>query len=88
MNCPYCNKDTECGVIQSQHEIRWREARHIFITHKETDVTLSGRNIWKGSAARAYLCRECKKIIIDYSAECDLNKKQYNKSDEDNNKNT
>ena len=75
MNCPYCNKETECGTIQSQHELRWQEARHIFITHKETDVMLSERNVWKGSAVKAYLCRECKKIVIDYSTECDLNKK-------------
>ena len=82
MNCPYCNKETECGVLQSQHEIRWQEARHIFITHKENDVMLSERNIWKGSAIKAFLCRECKKIVIDYSNECDLNKKDSTDSDD------
>ena len=77
MNCPYCNNELECGVIQSQHEIRWQKARHIFATHSDTSIMLSDRNIWRGSAIKAFLCRECSKIVIDYADEqCDLNKKQ------------
>ena len=75
MKCPYCNKETEAGVIQSQHAIRWQKNRYFFITHKESDVTLSEQNFWKGSAIKAYHCTDCKKIIIDYSVECDLNHK-------------
>lgn len=75
MNCPYCNEEMECGVIQSQHELKWRKHRHIFISQHNMDVQLSARNIWKGSAVKAYACPDCKKIIIDYAEECDLNKK-------------
>ena len=76
MKCPYCNKETESGVIQSQHALRWQKARYLFMTQKEHDITLSEQNIWKGSAIRSYLCRDCKKIIINYSEECDLNRKK------------
>ena len=83
MNCPYCNKETDCGVIQSQHELKWKKNRHIFTVEKESDILLSARNIWKGSAIKAYHCPECKKIVIDYSEECDLNKKKPKKSTSD-----
>lgn len=82
MKCPYCNKDTEPGVIQSQHALRWQKTRYIFLTKRETDITLSDQNIWKGSAVKAYLCRECQKIVIDYSEECDLNHKNKEISDD------
>ena len=42
----------------------------------ENDITLSALNIWKGSAVRAFLCEECRKVIIDYAdATCDMNEK-------------
>ena len=82
MNCPYCNKELEAGVIQSQHELRWQKVRHIFISHSDTTVMLSDRNIWRGSAVKAMLCRECQKIIIDYADEyCDMNKKHNDNED-------
>lgn len=75
MLCPYCNNELEAGVIQSQHELYWREKRHFFFISSENDISLSERNIWKGSAVKALLCRNCQKIIIDYSGDgCDLNK--------------
>ena len=82
MNCPYCNKETEMGLIQSQHAIRWQKTRYFFMTQRESDITLSNQNVWKGSAVKAYLCRECEKIVIDYSEECDLNRKNSKKNEE------
>lgn len=65
------------GAIQTQHELRWQKTRHLFVTRRESDVMLSHKNIWKGSAAKAFLCRECQKIVIDYSTpDCDLNYSQ------------
>jgi len=29
MNCPYCNKEMEHGVIQSPQEISWNRKKHI-----------------------------------------------------------
>ena len=76
MNCPYCNSEMKNGVIQSQHEIKWQKSRRIFMYKSENDITLSALNIWKGSAVRAFLCEECRKVIIDYAdATCDMNEK-------------
>ena len=82
MKCPYCDKGMESGVMQSQHSIRWQKTRYLFLTEKETDITLSKKNFWKGSAIRAYRCGECKKIIIDYSSDCDLNHKSTEKEED------
>ena len=67
MICPYCEKEMEAGVIQAQHELSWKKKRTFFLLpadHYEGAVTLSGRSM-RGSAARAYLCRDCGKVIID-----------------------
>ena len=42
----------------------------------ELRIVLSEMSFLNGSAVEAYLCRECQKIIIDYTdVNCDLNKK-------------
>ena len=69
MNCPYCGDDMEKGIIQSAQEIAWQRKRHIlgaFWLH-DGSVVLSPLSFFRGSAVAAYLCRECKKIVIDYS---------------------
>lgn len=71
MKCPYCCKEMDKGVIQSQQEIAWHKKKHFFIRadlHKDS-VCLSEFSFLKGSAVEAWLCRECSKVIIDYSAE-------------------
>lgn len=80
MNCPYCGKEMEKGLIESQHEINWKsgEKRKIFgasFFHKDS-VILSELSFTKGSAVVAYLCRNCKKVLIDYADErSDFNKR-------------
>lgn len=71
MNCPYCNWEMEEGYIQSPIEIFWNKGskRHILGRSElhENAVMLSKYSFVKGSAVRSYLCRNCKKVIIDYS---------------------
>lgn len=80
MECPYCNKEMEKGLIQSPHEISWfkGEKKHLFgraMFHKDS-VVLSELSFIKGSAVIAYLCRDCKKVIIDFSDQTsDFNQK-------------
>ena len=45
MQCPYCGKEMELGLV------------------------LNIKNMITGCAVRAFLCRSCKKVIIDYSDE-------------------
>ena len=78
MTCPYCNNEMERGIIQSPHELNWkRGTQRPFLGRAgfhEESVVLSELSFMKGSAVVAFLCRECEKVIIDYSDEkADLN---------------
>lgn len=71
MKCPYCGKEMEGGMIQSPQEIAWLkgERKHFFgkAEFHDGSVVLSEFSFWKGSVVTAYLCRDCKKVLIDYS---------------------
>ena len=72
MICPYCKKEMEKGFIQSPHELAWLpgEKRHLFAAAQfhEGALVLSKLSLMKGSAVTAYLCRNCQKVLIDFSA--------------------
>lgn len=68
MNCPYCSREMESGVIQSEHEIAWKKRKARFFGAamlQEGSVVLSEFSFLKGSSVTAYLCRQCSKIVID-----------------------
>ena len=73
MKCPYCGNEMETGLIQSPQEISWikGEKKHLFGRAELHDgsVVLSELSFLKGSAVTAFLCRECQKVLIDYSDE-------------------
>ena len=76
MICPYCNEEMEAGVIQSPHQISWKRKRRAFNRAEfyEGSIILSELSILRGSAAQAFCCRKCEKIIIDYrNGNCDMN---------------
>ena len=80
MKCPYCNNEMEQGIIQSPHELNWKRGTKRPLLGRaefhEESVILSELSFMKGSAVVAFLCRECKKVIIDYSDEkADLNQR-------------
>lgn len=63
MDCPYCGKSMEEGVIRSLHEIAWKREKKFFggaAFHKGS-VVLSETDIVYGGVAVAHLCRDCKK---------------------------
>ena len=63
----------ELGFIQSPQEISWKKGDKRPLLGRaqfhESSVILSELSFLKGSAVTAFLCRECKKVIIDYSDE-------------------
>ena len=71
MKCPYCKKEMELGFIQSPQEISWKKGDKRPLLGRaqfhEGSVILSELSFLKGSAVTSFLCRECKKVIIDYS---------------------
>lgn len=70
MKCPYCGNETEQGIIRSPQEIAWLKGdkQHIFnkASLHEGSVVLAGLSFTKGSAVAAFLCRACRKVIIDF----------------------
>ncbi|MBU5677685.1 hypothetical protein KQI88_14790 [Alkaliphilus sp. MSJ-5] len=68
MECPYCRDEMDKGVIQSAREIFWsiNEKKVFFIADVSNgDVSIAPFG-WNGSKAEAYLCNNCKKVIIDF----------------------
>lgn len=78
MKCPYCGREMDAGLIQSLHELSWipGKTRKTFAKADfyEGSVVLSEESFWKGSAATAWICKACEKVVVDYSdKQSDLN---------------
>lgn len=77
MKCPYCNEEMEIGVIPSRHELAWfKGVKRPTLSAKfhADSVVLSKMSFMNGSAVAAYLCRNCRKVVIDNS----IKKSDYN----------
>lgn len=74
MNCPYCGKEMKLGYIQCRDGVWWSEKTRILAALPAMDVSAinlsSGNGFFSGEAVEAYLCSECKKIVIDYDHSC------------------
>lgn len=68
MKCPTCGQEMEEGVVQSAREIFFTIEPHRFWfkVKKEEEVLLSSHN-WTRPTCVAYLCRNCKKVVINYA---------------------
>jgi len=65
MTCPYCRRDMEHGLLQSQRVIFFTKKKKAwFFTPAGDDVKVS-KNNWTAPNAEAHLCRSCGKIIVD-----------------------
>lgn len=67
MKCPTCGQEMEEGVVQSAREIFFAIEPHRFwFKVKKEEVLLSSHN-WTRPTCIAYLCRNCKKVVINYA---------------------
>ncbi|MEG0410082.1 MAG: PF20097 family protein [Erysipelotrichaceae bacterium] len=67
MNCPYCNTEMEKGYMQGASRMMWTPKPHSFIMAlPKKDEIMFDSGITKASLCTAYLCRHCKKIVMDY----------------------
>ncbi|MGE5494433.1 MAG: PF20097 family protein [Burkholderiales bacterium] len=67
MKCPYCNGEMEQGYLQSSRPVFWsRKNKQVFTVPSASrgDISLTKYG-WNCSKDKAYLCRSCKKIVID-----------------------
>lgn len=72
MKCPCCKKEMIQGVVQSARQIFFTDKPHKmwFVPDMavKDEILLSTHN-WTRPTCTAFHCPDCKKIIIDYSAE-------------------
>ena len=71
MICPYCETEMEKGIIQNRPGsfYTFDNRKHWFRSIAESDYILIGKYGWfKESCTYSYICRKCKKVIVDYSA--------------------
>lgn len=66
MNCPICNMEMEQGFLQGEKRIAWVKNRHkVSLLPKKGEVLLEN-NTFKDFILTAWICKECKKILVDY----------------------
>lgn len=66
MICPYCDNLLIPGYIQSGREVYFTTNPHkMLFGHKPGEIVLTEKNM-TAPTATAYLCRECKKVIVEY----------------------
>lgn len=68
MKCPCCGEEMEKGYMQGASGMTWTQDLHnlMLAFPKENEVMFtSGGNAH--CCCTAYICKECQKIIMDYS---------------------
>ena len=67
MECPCCEKMMEKGIVQSAREIFWSTTeRMLLFKSKEDKGDVSIANGMTGAVVEGYICKKCKRVIIDY----------------------
>ena len=68
MKCPYCNETMEKGVIESSEPINFmKEVRFINrAKERKGEFNLSNPPFGGHAYVDVWLCRSCRKIVIDY----------------------
>ena len=65
MNCPYCGKPMEEGVLNSRSPVHWSESASglSFPTNRSDVILGKALGILR---PKAWLCRDCRKVVVDY----------------------
>ena len=68
MECPLCGNEMKKGFVQSARRVLFTKEQNegFFDIKAKDDIVLSSNN-WTHPTCIAYHCRDCKKVIIDYS---------------------
>ncbi len=76
MNCPYCGGETEFGYIQSRDGVYWVRTKRAISNalpprrgRDTVPLNVGKVSYFNGGSAEAWLCRRCKKVVIDYAPE-------------------
>jgi len=67
MKCPICNNEMELGFLQGMKRIAWVKKQHkVSLLPRQGEVLLES-NVFKDFVFTSWICKDCKKIIVDYS---------------------
>lgn len=67
MDCPFCKNPMEKGLLQAGSLLVWVKKKHYVSLNPKPDEVQLDRNYWGGASVPAWLCRNCEKVIADYS---------------------
>ena len=66
MKCPLCEKEMEKGFVQTGQRMSWVKQKHKASLIPQEGEVLLGNNVFSGLSFEAYICKSCKKIVLDY----------------------
>ena len=67
MNCPICDKIMEQGFVQAGGTVTWVKKKHKISLWPRKGETMLGRSVMGYCAIPAYICKDCKKVLLDYT---------------------
>lgn len=67
MKCPNCNNEIEQGFLQGMRRVAWVKNPHkVSLLPKQGEILLEN-NTFNDFVFSAWICKKCKKIVVDYS---------------------
>ena len=67
MNCPVCGKEMEKGLVQGGQILSWVKEKHKLSMLPKKGEVLLGRSSFQILTFEAFICKACKKVVLDYS---------------------
>ncbi len=65
MQCPYCQREMEAGVIRGRGELLYSAGKRMLPVRKEGDIQLAADPV-SASICSAWNCKTCHRIILEY----------------------
>ena len=72
MKCPYCTKEMRAGYMQCRDGVVWTPRKQLIAALSvlgRDSVSLANGAGDDSRTVYAYLCSDCRKVIIDYSTD-------------------
>lgn len=72
MKCPYCERKMQLGYIQCRDGVYWCKKKRMIAAFEiggEKTIKIHKESVMRpfsGGSAEAWLCENCKKIVIEY----------------------
>lgn len=67
MKCPVCEQEMEKGFLQGRQRIAWVKKKHKVSLLPKNGEMLLENHAFDDFLFDAYICKNCKKIVVDYS---------------------